>query len=383
MEASLEVHLVWACPAQIVVVSALLVLFLGGDGGAVAAGVACLVAVLPLAKVLVRWMIRVRKRRMPVTDARVREVGEVLGGIRVSKLNGWEPLWDKRWKALRAVELGYTRLEMFVYGLSMLLMVTSPVVATIALFSATRPSPKPRRVAPAVETTTPAVRRRERSFESVERTIFRVRRADDRGPVPQLVLRVCRDGDRGSAPQHHERPSRRRAAPQNIAAQVHMLTSADNYLSPADAFTVLALIGALRFPINKLGTLLGQLAQALKAFERIETFVGAAAGDAEKDEEEAKRADEPTGDRRLVVERGAFRYAEGADGADGFAACRQKRLELSLGAGDLCVLVGPVGSGKTTIVGHTAWKFSSRCPLLRHCHVRQRALPAIQRRKNY
>ena len=170
MEASLEVHLVWACPAQIVVVSALLVLFLGGDGGAVAAGVACLVAVLPLAKVLVRWMIRVRKRRMPVTDARVREVGEVLGGIRVSKLNGWEPLWDKRWKALRAVELGYTRLEMFVYGLSMLLMVTSPVVATIALFSAMRPSPKPRRVAPAVETTTPAVRRRERSFESVERT---------------------------------------------------------------------------------------------------------------------------------------------------------------------------------------------------------------------
>merc|ERR1712138_17183 len=71
-------------------------------------------------------------------------------------------------------------MEMFVYGLSMLLMVTSPVVATIALFT------------------------------------------------------------------------------------THMTSSSDNYLTPANAFTVLALIGAL----------LGQLAQAIESFHRIEHFVG-------------------------------------------------------------------------------------------------------------
>ena len=73
MEASLELHLVWAAPLQIVIVSVLLVFFVGGDGAAVAAGIVCLVAVLPVAKCLGRWMIAIRKRRMPVTDERVRK----------------------------------------------------------------------------------------------------------------------------------------------------------------------------------------------------------------------------------------------------------------------------------------------------------------------
>ncbi len=194
---------------------------------------------------------------MPVTDERVREVGEVLGGVRVAKYNGWEELWSARWRALRSVELHHVRMEMFVYGLSMLLMVTSPVVATIALFT------------------------------------------------------------------------------------THMTSSSDNYLTPANAFTVLALIGALRFPINKLGTLLGQLAQAIESFHRIEHFVGIGEED---DDEESKRDDEiPTGEA-LVVERGAFRYAEGA-----FVAC-SSRLDLALRPGELCCVVGPVGSGKSTLI---------------------------------
>ena len=101
----------------------------------------------------------------------------------------------------------------------------------------------------------------------------------------------------------------------------HMTSSSSNYLTPANAFTVLALIGALRFPINKLGTLLGQLAQAIESFHRIEQFVGMSDED---DDEESKRDDEiPTGEA-LVVERGAFRYAEGA-----FVAC-SSRLDLAL-----------------------------------------------------
>ena len=252
MEASLELHLVWAAPLQIVVVSILLVFFVGGDGAAVSAGIVCLVAVLPVAKYLGRWIGAIRKRRMPVTDERVREVGEVLGGIRVAKFNGWEALWSERWRVLRNVELHHVRVEMFVFGLSMLLMVCSPVVATIALFT------------------------------------------------------------------------------------THMTSSTTNYLSPATAFTVLALIGALRFPINKLGTLLGQLAQAIESFHRIEHFLG----DEEVVDEESKEDDHDG----LVVERGAFRYAEGA-----FVACAS-RLDLHLEPGELCCVVGPVGSGKSTLI---------------------------------
>ena len=46
----------------------------------------------------------------------------------------------------------------------------------------------------------------------------------------------------------------------------------------------------------------------------------------------------------LVVERGAFRYAEGA-----FVAC-SSRLDLALRPGELCCVVGPVGSGKSTLI---------------------------------
>lgn len=261
-EASLDVHLLWAAPLQITAVSVLLVVFVG-SWRAVVAGVACLVAVLPAGKFLVRKMIAIRKSRMPVTEARVAEIAEVLAGVRVTKLNGWEPLWEARWRTLRGRELRHTRAEMFVYGLAMLLMVVSPVVATIALFT------------------------------------------------------------------------------------THMVSDRDARLSPADAFTVVALIGALRFPINKLGTLLGQVAQASKAYERIGAFVAAngerAGGGAESgaSRDEAKReAPEP-----LAVERGAFRYA----GSD-FVVGSARRLELRVAAGELCCVVGPVGSGKSTLV---------------------------------
>ena len=260
-EASLEIHLVWAAPVQIVVVSLLLVFFVG-SAAAVGVGVGCLFAVLPLGKALQRKMIAIRSRRMPVTDRRVNEVSEVLLGIRVSKLNGWEGLWEARWRALRGEELGHTRHEMFVYGLAMLLMVTSPVVATIALFS------------------------------------------------------------------------------------THMLSDRDARLSPADAFTVLSLIGALRFPINKLGTLLGQMSQAIKSWERLSNFVEAPAGAALEDGAAARGGDGGDGDVALVVREGAFRYG----GDEGFCACRERRLDLTLRRGDLCVVVGPVGCGKSTVV---------------------------------
>ncbi|KAH8074066.1 ATPase [Aureococcus anophagefferens] len=137
-----------ASGGEIVVVSCLLVYFVGG-AAAVAVGVACLACIVPLGKALQRKMLAIRSRRMPVTDRRVSEVSEVLCGIRVSKLNGWEGLWEKRWRALRREELGHTRREMFVYGLAMLLMVTSPVVATIALFTTHMLSDGDARLSPA------------------------------------------------------------------------------------------------------------------------------------------------------------------------------------------------------------------------------------------
>ena len=111
---------------------------------------------------------------------------QVLAGVRVTKLNGWEPRWAARLRGVRAREVRLVRAEMMVFGCTIIVMVTSPVVASLALFT-TRMLSQPR-------------------------------------------------GARLEAP---------------------------------DAFAALALIGALRFPINQLGELLGKAAQAYKAAQRV------------------------------------------------------------------------------------------------------------------
>ena len=137
-------------------------------------------------------MLELRTKRLALTDERVRISGEVLGGIRVTKLNGWEPLWAQRLEEGRAKEIATLRQEFFVLGITMIIMVTSPVLAVLSSIS------------------------------------------------------------------------------------TRMLVDSEARLSPADTFAIIGLITCLRFPINKLGELLGQLAQAWRSAERISAFLAAA-----------------------------------------------------------------------------------------------------------
>ena len=89
-------------------------------------GIGTLVAVLPLAKLVVKATLRLRALRMLATDERVRVVSEVLTGIRVTKLNGWEPAWLARLGDVRAREVSLTAQELFVTGCSMVIMVNWP-----------------------------------------------------------------------------------------------------------------------------------------------------------------------------------------------------------------------------------------------------------------
>mmetsp|Transcript_21675 Transcript_21675/g.73435 ORF Transcript_21675/g.73435 Transcript_21675/m.73435 type:complete len:1108 (-) Transcript_21675:33-3356(-) len=180
-----------------------------------------------------------------------------------------------------------------------------------------------------------------------------------------------------------------------------MLDDPDARLSPADAFAGLALIACLRFPINMLGNLAGRIAQTRNSYHRVRDFVDAAnapGSDAHGAKDHGKRVDESDAwndddaaanddDVVLRVVDGAFTYARwdaalGAikptlDGAlDGsksrglgvghsrssfsassdpgcllaFEACAGNRLQLQVRKGDLIVLLGPVGSGKSTVL---------------------------------
>jgi ABC-type multidrug transport system fused ATPase/permease subunit len=116
-EVSLNAHLLWSSPLQVVVVAGLL---LGLTGPSTLLGITTLVAVLPLSKMIIKEFMRLRQLRMIATDERVQVVSEVLSGIRVTKLNGWEPLWIQRLHDVRRAEVKLTASELWVFGWSMM-----------------------------------------------------------------------------------------------------------------------------------------------------------------------------------------------------------------------------------------------------------------------
>lgn len=119
-----------------------------------------------------------------------------------------------------------------------------------------------------------------------------------------------------------------------------------------------------RFPINKLGTLIGQVAQAWRGLDRIYCFVGddlslglAPVRDDDLFQgEETKLLTFPSGnhdnasakqDVQVSVTRGAF-VRRSRDSV--FVAGRTNRLELDLRRGQVAAVIGEVGCGKTTLV---------------------------------
>ena len=148
---------------------------------------------------------------------------------------------------------------------------------------------------------------------------------------------------------------------------VYVLVDESNILTAADTFTVLLLFGALRFPINYFGRLLGRLAQALASLERIIEFL-------EREVRVCDESDAINGCRKTTsggplveVHNATFRIGaikldeESLDtaslasertsnsrrGEGGFAV---SGIDVTLFRGEILGLVGAVGAGKSTII---------------------------------
>eukprot|EP01122_Echinamoeba_exundans_P011726 TRINITY_DN4766_c0_g1_i1.p1 TRINITY_DN4766_c0_g1~~TRINITY_DN4766_c0_g1_i1.p1 ORF type:complete len:1175 (+),score=383.98 TRINITY_DN4766_c0_g1_i1:538-4062(+) len=108
--------------------------------------------------------------------------------------------------------------------------------------------------------------------------------------------------------------------------------SADNVLPAAVAFTTLSLFNTLRFPLVVLPRAVRTVADAWAASERLEEFL------LRPEMEEMKRGKKP------VIK---FKKAD-----IGYLACGTvlKNINLTIPAGSLWGVVGPVGGGKTTLV---------------------------------
>ncbi|KAL3764321.1 hypothetical protein ACHAW5_008918 [Stephanodiscus triporus] len=187
-EVTQEGHLVWALPLSVLLVSYFLIETVGPSA---LSGIAVLVGFVPIVERVTSAMMRIRTRRVAHADVRVELVSGMLKGMRVTKLNNREDDYLRRVTGVRDAELRLLSKEQAVWATTLLVMVTSPILATAACFS----------------------------------------------------TYVLVDG------------------------------GSKNVLTTSDAFGVLLLFLALRFPINFAGRLMGKVGQATSAARRIAAFL--------------------------------------------------------------------------------------------------------------
>jgi len=303
-EVTQEGHLIWALPLSVVFATWFLYMVMGPS---TLVGVFVLIAFLPLIKVVTKKMTEARAKRVKLSDERVEITVSMLLGMKTTKLNGYESRYRERVEAVRKQELKFLAKEQAWWASTLLMTVSSPVLATALTFA------------------------------------------------------------------------------------TYVLTSTDeepHVLTAADTFGVLLLFGALRFPINFAGRLIGSAAQALSAIRRLVVFLerplrknALLLNDAKdwNESEESERTDSES--LPLVLTNARFRVgipseegpsdekcqnAKTTEGSNDEVATISSGLEnggsrdnlsftvgqfdFELHRGQVMVVCGPVGSGKSTLL---------------------------------
>ena len=250
--ALLDVHVVWSCPLHLSVVTLLLLWLAGWQGTLGTVGVLCF---LPLIRICVRKMIRLRRRRLGEADKRTKRTVEYLKNARPFKMNGWEVKIAHVIKTLRAAEEKLLVKELSIWGVLIFFTVVTPVVASAVVF-------------------------------------------------------------------------------------ITIMAQRARTMNASEVFTVLCLVQSMRFPVNNLGKLVGNLGGLFNALRRIVNLV-------KKDLSAAgaqKKLGISTPPHAMKCYGVTFRVGKGASGFE----LRDISLELKLGT--MVGVVGIVGSGKTTLL---------------------------------
>lgn len=121
-EVTLEGHLIWSCPLFVVIVTVLLWVVMGPE---LIVGVVVLIGFVPIVKMIVSRMLKIRRQRAVLADERVNIITAMLQGIRVTKLNDWFGLALNRIETVRRQEMKFLRSELFMWGWTMVSAVCS------------------------------------------------------------------------------------------------------------------------------------------------------------------------------------------------------------------------------------------------------------------
>eukprot|EP00871_Galdieria_phlegrea_P001718 jgi/Galph1/2547/GphlegSOOS_G1226.1 len=248
-------HLLWSGPFQIIVSMILLYQTIGISAFA---GLALMLALIPLNLVMARIMRKLSQSLMKRKDDRVRAMNELLLGIRQIKLFAWEMSFKKRILSLRELELASLRKLLIYNAVSGFIWQFTPVAVGAISFSV-------------------------------------------------------------------------------------MALDSDVQLTPARAFSALTLFNILRFPLNVFPDLISSLIDALVSSGRICHFLLQTEVSGRQ-----TQADEAVYENTVVAGmRGGGYYWNRKD------MKREpilKDIHMQVKRGQLVAIVGPVGSGKTSIL---------------------------------
>ena len=124
-------HMAWTSAVQIVICVALLIWSLSYSA---LPGIAVLVLMSPIQTLITKRLFALRKKSMVWTDKRNKAVNELVGGIRVVKQFAWEEPYADRIMELRAKEMSFHRIRLFLRSLNLALAFATPTIAAVLSF---------------------------------------------------------------------------------------------------------------------------------------------------------------------------------------------------------------------------------------------------------
>lgn len=123
----------WSSPLQIL----LSLFFLWRQlGPSSLGGVAVIVVMIPVTKAVAQWMGKLQKRLMTARDARVQLNAEVLGSMKVIKMQAWEESFQQKILQLRHGEMNQLLRYCVGTAFSRMLWTSTPLFVALATFAA-------------------------------------------------------------------------------------------------------------------------------------------------------------------------------------------------------------------------------------------------------
>ncbi|XP_074756867.1 multidrug resistance-associated protein 1-like [Athene noctua] len=131
MELTVNINLLWSAPFQIIMA----VIFLWKElGPSVLAGVALLLLVIPINALIAAKVKRLKKSQMRYSDQQVKLLSEMLHGIKLLKLYGWESAYQRKVMSIREREVDVLKSSGYLMTYSMLTLTCIPFMVSLATF---------------------------------------------------------------------------------------------------------------------------------------------------------------------------------------------------------------------------------------------------------